>query len=89
MGAPLNATTNWVGTETSRLPSTTPAEGNRPKSRKGFASMDPVKQREIAAAGGRAAHRNGNAHEFTSEEARAAGKKRHAKNRATNLSSGL
>lgn len=42
---------------------------------RGFASMDPEKQREIARKGGRAAHEKGTAHEFTSEEARAAGKK--------------
>lgn len=40
---------------------------------RGFASMDPQRQREIAAEGGRAAHASGNAHEFTSEEARRAG----------------
>lgn len=44
-------------------------------SNRGFASMDPEKQREIAAQGGRAAHASGNAHEFTSEEAREAGSK--------------
>lgn len=44
-------------------------------SNRGFASMDPEKQREIAAEGGRAAHASGNAHEFTSEEAREAGSK--------------
>ncbi|MBZ9749678.1 general stress protein [Deinococcus sp. HMF7620] len=43
--------------------------------RRGFASMDPDRQRTIAAAGGRAAHASGNAHRFTSEEARAAGRK--------------
>jgi uncharacterized protein len=48
---------------------------------RGFASMDPVRQREIASQGGRAAHASGNAHQFTSEEARAAGRKRH-ENRA-------
>lgn len=42
-------------------------------SRRGFASMDPTLQREIAREGGRAAHRSGNAHEFTPEEARRAG----------------
>jgi hypothetical protein len=42
-------------------------------SNRGFASMDPQRQREIAAEGGRAAHASGNAHEFTSEEARRAG----------------
>ncbi len=41
---------------------------------KGFASMDENKQREIASMGGKAAHAGGNAHEFTSEEAREAGK---------------
>lgn len=44
-------------------------------SNRGFASMDPVRQREIASEGGRAAHEKGTAHEFTSEEARAAGSK--------------
>ncbi|QBY07120.1 general stress protein (plasmid) [Deinococcus metallilatus] len=37
--------------------------------------MDPARQREIASQGGRAAHRSGNAHQFTSEEAREAGRK--------------
>jgi general stress protein YciG len=36
--------------------------------------MDPAKQREIASKGGHAAHAKGTAHEFTSEEARAAGR---------------
>lgn len=43
--------------------------------KRGFASMDPERQREIAAQGGRTAHANGKAHQWTSEEARAAGKK--------------
>jgi general stress protein YciG len=42
---------------------------------RGFASMDPAKQREIASKGGKAAHQKGTAHEFTSEEAREAGRK--------------
>lgn len=42
---------------------------------RGFASMDPNKQREIASKGGKAAHQKGTAHEFTSEEAREAGRK--------------
>jgi general stress protein YciG len=41
----------------------------------GFASMDQRKQREIARKGGTAAHRKGTAHEFTTEEARYAGRK--------------
>ncbi|HMT03450.1 MAG TPA: KGG domain-containing protein [Burkholderiales bacterium] len=44
-------------------------------SNKGFASMDPEKQREIASKGGKAAHESGNAHEFDSEEAKEAGHK--------------
>jgi len=44
-------------------------------SRRGFASMDAAKQREIASKGGRAAHQKGTAHEFTSDEARNAGRK--------------
>jgi uncharacterized protein len=48
------------------------------RSKRGFASMDRQRQREIAALGGRSAHAIGKAHEFTTEEARAAGKKRHA-----------
>jgi uncharacterized protein len=45
------------------------------KERRGFASMTPEKQREIASKGGRAAHQKGTAHEWTSEEARSAGRK--------------
>jgi general stress protein YciG len=44
--------------------------------------MDPAKQREIASKGGKAAHEKGTAHEFTSEEARIAGKKGGAASRA-------
>jgi general stress protein YciG len=45
------------------------------KERRGFASMSPEKQREIASKGGRAAHEKGTAHEWTAEEARSAGRK--------------
>ncbi len=45
------------------------------RSNRGFASMDPNKQREIASKGGRAAHAKGTAHEWSSEEARIAGRK--------------
>ena len=44
-------------------------------SKRGFASMDEEKQKEIASKGGKAAHEKGTAHEFTSEEAREAGRK--------------
>ena len=42
---------------------------------RGFAGMDPSRQREIARMGGRAAHEKGSAHEFSPEEARQAGRK--------------
>lgn len=45
------------------------------KSRRGFASMDPERQKEIASRGGRAAHEKGTAHEWSSNEAREAGRK--------------
>jgi general stress protein YciG len=58
----------------------TPTESSQPratetKSNRGFASMDPSKQREIASKGGRAAHEKGTAHQFSANEAREAGKK--------------
>jgi hypothetical protein len=56
-------------------------------SNRGFASMDPQRQREIASEGGRAAHASGNAHEFNSEEARRAGSMSH-KNDGNNQSGG-
>ena len=45
------------------------------KTRRGFAAMDQEKQRDIASKGGRAANQKGTAHQFTSDEARAAGRK--------------
>src|SRR3954464_12692674 len=45
------------------------------KEDRGFASMDRSKQRDIASKGGKAAHQKGTAHEWTSEEAREAGRK--------------
>jgi hypothetical protein len=44
-------------------------------SRRGFAAMDEARQRQIASLGGRTAHKRGQAHEFTPEEARLAGRK--------------
>ena len=57
-------------------------QGSGTRSGRGFAGMDRERQREIASQGGRAAHASGNAHQFTSEEARAAGSKRHANSAA-------
>ena len=58
------------GSENSREES-----GNRKTSNRGFAAMDPEKQRRIASEGGRAAHRQGVAHEWSRDEARLAGRK--------------
>lgn len=44
-------------------------------SRRGFAGMSDARQRQIAAQGGRAAHKQGTAHEFSTTEARQAGQK--------------
>jgi general stress protein YciG len=68
-------------------PPAAPGEGEpKPKRRRGFAAMDPRLVSELATRGGKAAHRAGTAHEFTSEEARIAGRKggmaTHAKRRA-------
>lgn len=53
----------------------TPAESPKPRRPRGFAAMDRTKVSEIASKGGKAAHAAGTAHQFTSDEARAAGKK--------------
>ncbi|AUX43319.1 stress-induced protein [Sorangium cellulosum] len=49
--------------------------GQSSESKRGFAAMNAEQQRQIASQGGKAAHEKGTAHEFTSEEARAAGRK--------------
>lgn len=55
-----------------------------PRAKRGFAAMSPERQRAIASLGGRAAHQSGHAHEFTSEEARIAGRKRHERQPVAN-----
>ncbi|MBX2888343.1 MAG: hypothetical protein KF829_06790 [Ferruginibacter sp.] len=59
------------------------------KSRRGFASMDATRQREISSKGGKTAHILGHAHEFSVQEARDAGKKggeARSRNRKSKLS---
>ncbi len=64
-----------------------PIEGGdtKPKRPRGFAAMDRTLVSDIARKGGKAAHSAGTAHEFTSDEAREAGRKggraTHAKRR--------
>ncbi len=48
---------------------------NPSKGRQGFASMSQDKQKTIASKGGKAAHAQGTAHEWDSNEARTAGRK--------------
>ena len=54
---------------------TSGGEQPRKKQRRGFAAMDPAKQREIASKGGKASHEQGTGHEWDSESAREAGRK--------------
>ncbi len=60
---------------------------DRPRSLRGFASMDKEKQRAIASKGGRAAHEKGTAHEFNSNEASMAAKKGHERGTAHEFTS--
>lgn len=62
-------------TETISIPTETIEQAVKPKSKRGFASMDREKIAAIARLGGKAAHASGKAHQFSSEEAQAAGKK--------------
>src|SRR5687768_17678331 len=61
--------------ETDKTEASTPAPPAKPRKPRGFAAMDRKKVSEIASKGGKAAHAAGTAHQFTSDEARVAGKK--------------
>jgi general stress protein YciG len=82
---PNDAVQPAENTEPQAPPAVAPSE-EKPRKRRGFAAMDPKLVSELATRGGKAAHRAGTAHEFTSEEARIAGRKgglaTHAKRRA-------
>jgi general stress protein YciG len=47
----------------------------KPRKARGFAAMDRTLVSELAKRGGKAAHKAGTAHQFTSDEARVAGRK--------------
>jgi general stress protein YciG len=70
-GLMLDAVSRVIG----HVPRRKAVNESRRKERRGFASMSAEKQREIASKGGRAAHQKGTAHEWTSDEARTAGRK--------------
>lgn len=55
-------------------PAARTGDGSR-TSRRGFASMDPAKQRVLASQGGKASYASGTGHRWTTEEARIAGRK--------------
>jgi len=80
-GAPENASSIEPSTSTSESSPT----AEKPRKSRGFAAMDPKLVSELAKRGGKAAHRAGTAHQFTSDEARVAGRKggmaTHAKRR--------
>ncbi|SET11187.1 KGG domain-containing protein [Hymenobacter actinosclerus] len=77
----MNATPTTRTTATAKATGTTAvapkaaADKTVTKRPRGFAAMDPATQRRIASEGGRASHQSGRGHRFTSEEARAAGRK--------------
>ena len=52
-----------------------PKKDSYPHGRRGFAAMDPDKQRAIARKGGQFAHAYGTAHQWTRKEAAEAGRK--------------
>lgn len=62
-----------MNTKSATRPAT--PEASVTKRPRGFAAMDATTQRRIASEGGRASHLSGRGHRFTSEEARAAGRK--------------
>jgi general stress protein YciG len=77
MNPVLDPTNNTSPEPTEETTNTTetPAPAPKPRKPRGFAAMDRKKVSEIASKGGKAAHAAGTAHQFTSDEARVAGKK--------------
>jgi uncharacterized protein len=76
MNPVLDPSNDPASTDPSEEPKTeTAAETPKPRRPRGFAAMDRNKVSEIASKGGKAAHAAGTAHQFTSDEARSAGKK--------------
>lgn len=72
----MDHTENTVRSESKQASSQGGAqEAPRKKQRRGFAAMDPAKQKEIASKGGKASHEKGTGHEWSSESARVAGRK--------------
>ncbi len=73
---PVLDPTSSTPSETPETPKTEASEAPvKPRRPRGFAAMDRNKVSEIASKGGKAAHAAGTAHQFSTEEARAAGRK--------------
>jgi uncharacterized protein len=72
---PTSNTSPETTEETTNSTTETSAPAPKPRKPRGFAAMDRTKVSEIASKGGKAAHAAGTAHQFTSDEARVAGKK--------------
>ena len=80
MNPVLDPTQNQTTSASEEQPETAAAADEKPvvtkpRRPRGFAAMDRSKVSEIASKGGKAAHAAGTAHQFSSDEARAAGKK--------------
>jgi uncharacterized protein len=79
-------TSSSARTEVQLTDDSSNGNGAKEPTKHGFASWDLEKRTRVAAKGGRAAHAAGTAHQFTSAEAKAAGRKGgiavHAKNKA-------
>ena len=76
MNPVLDPSTNTSPTsEPSDNPKSESSEPQKPRRPRGFAAMDRKKVSEIASKGGKAAHAAGTAHQFSSDEARNAGRK--------------
>jgi general stress protein YciG len=75
MEKPQSVTGTNSDLQADRPPQAVGAEESKPRRPRGFAAMDRKLVSEIARKGGKAAHSAGTAHEFTSEEAREAGRK--------------
>ena len=75
MNPVLDPTSTNSPETTEETTSTETAPAPKPRKPRGFAAMDRKKVSEIASKGGKAAHAAGTAHQFSSDEARVAGKK--------------
>ena len=71
----MNNQNPFASSNNSPAPSTFVPQSSQEKKKRGFAAMDRTQVRELARKGGIAAHRAGTAHEFSSDEARAADRK--------------